>query len=279
MFSSLLRLAVVAASLNSAGAVNILFVGNSFTYAKFEPALSYNKDSITDVNNMGFGGVPGIFKKLADTAGLDYNVTIEAVGGQTLEYHYETHASIIAQPQWEIVVLQEYSTLPCPTSRTGNPTLFAQGVSNVIGLVRANSNATIYLYETWVRPDLVYPADTPYEGTDIHEMQTDLHDGYTLEAGKNSVAGTAWVGDAFVRAVDVGLSDGNPYDNITATLDVWGSDHYHPSVYGSYLSAVTIFSTITGVDATAIPNGDDTAASGLGISSDLATQLQAVSAA
>ena len=41
--------------------------------------------SVTDANGTGIGGVPGIFKKLAAEGGfLDVNVTIEAIGGESL---------------------------------------------------------------------------------------------------------------------------------------------------------------------------------------------------
>ncbi|KAH7101803.1 hypothetical protein BKA62DRAFT_618367 [Auriculariales sp. MPI-PUGE-AT-0066] len=270
--STFLQLLLTATSVS---AINILFVGNSFTHGNIEPTVSYNKGNINDANGSGYGGVPGIFKKLADTAGKNYSVTIEAVSAQTLEFHYENRASIIAQKQWNVVVLQEYSTLPVPAARGGNPTLFAQGVANVVALVRAHSNATVYLYETWVRPDQVYPSGAPYSGQDIRVMQTDLHNSYTTQSSAVSAKGVAYVGDGFVKAIDSGLADANPYDSTVATVDVWASDNYHASKYGSYLSAVTIFSKVTGVSPTSLANGAGTAAEGLGITAGIATKLQA----
>jgi len=224
--------------------------------------------------------MPGIFKHLATTAGLNYSVTIEAVGGQTLAHHAANRASIISQAGWDVVVFQEYSKLPVPTARGGNPALFAEGLASVVQLVQSNNpNAAIYLYETWSRPDLVYPSGTPYYSEDIRVMQDDLHDAYNAQSSiiEATGPGVASVGDFFIQAVDTGVADGNPYDGIdVSAIDLWASDHYHASVYGSYLSAVSIFSKVTGIDPTTILNGEGTAAAGLGISSSVASSLQAV---
>jgi len=276
-------------------ATSILFVGNSFTHVrnsaltrlrllmsyfqgKLEPAVSYYAANITDANGSGYGGVPGIFKHLATTAGLNYSVTIEAVGGQTLAYHAANRASIINQAGWDVVVFQEYSTLPVPTARGGDPTLFAEGLESVVQLVKSNNpNASIYLYETWSRPDQVYPSGTPYYSEDIRVMQVDLHDSYDAQSSIVEATGVASVGDSFIKAIDAGVADGNPYDGIDEDkIDLWASDHYHASVYGSYLSAVSIFSKVTSIDPTTIPNDEGTAAAGLGISSSVASSLQAV---
>ena len=85
-----------------------------------QPALSYNAANITDANGSGYGGVPGIFKHLATTAGCNYYVTIEAVSSQTLAYHAANRTSIIGRAGWDVVVLQEQSSLPIPVARGGH---------------------------------------------------------------------------------------------------------------------------------------------------------------
>ena len=49
---------------------SILFVGNSFTFGADSDAMTYRKDSVTDLNGDGMGGVPALFKRFADQAGL-----------------------------------------------------------------------------------------------------------------------------------------------------------------------------------------------------------------
>lgn len=109
----------------------ILFVGNSFTYTR-PPALQYNIENVTDLNLQNsidfplgsdpalpqpWGGVPGIFKALADQAGLAYDVRHSLRGGATLRGHllntnpagWDMRANI-ASDRWDVVVLQGNST-------------------------------------------------------------------------------------------------------------------------------------------------------------------------
>ena len=48
-----------ALSASSAAQTRMLFVGNSFTYGNSEPAVSYNRDEVRDLNGFHYGGVPG----------------------------------------------------------------------------------------------------------------------------------------------------------------------------------------------------------------------------
>ena len=49
--------------------------------------MTYRKNSVTDLNGEGMGGVPALFKRFADEAGLRYNVSLETAAGQTLAWH------------------------------------------------------------------------------------------------------------------------------------------------------------------------------------------------
>ena len=81
--------------------VVILFLGNSFFHGAFQPVRSYNVANVTDENaniqagnprfegGQGpYGGIPGIFKKLTDEVGLNYEVHSELISGKSLEFHY-----------------------------------------------------------------------------------------------------------------------------------------------------------------------------------------------
>ena len=72
----------------SAG-TNILFIGNSFTFAAGSPVRFYRADTVTDLNNEGNGGVPALFKSFTQQAGLDYDVSLETRGGTGLDFHLE----------------------------------------------------------------------------------------------------------------------------------------------------------------------------------------------
>src|SRR4051812_14322453 len=88
---------------------SILFVGNSFTFGANSDAMTYRKNSVSDLNNDGMGGVPALFKRFTDEAGLRYSVSLETAAGQTLAWHLANKRRVIDR-KWDAVVLQQYST-------------------------------------------------------------------------------------------------------------------------------------------------------------------------
>ena len=269
----------------SQAATKILFVGNSFTHGNFDPTQHYNAANVHDLNGLGWGGVPGIFKKLADESGLSYDVSMEAVSAQSLQYHYSSKLGEIGSTKFDVVALQDYSTLDI--NNPGNPTelhtyskLLEQYIHVVGNNPNANPNAKVFLTATWPRADQVY--NTPgghWNGTSIERMGADIHEGYFGAALLDTaIAGVNPVGDAFLLAVHTGVADRDPYDGIDAgKIDLWNVDYYHASAWGSYLEALTLFGNMTGLDPRSFGGGDQ-AASGLGISSAQAIALQNVAA-
>jgi len=272
----------------------ILFVGNSFFHGAFQPVLTYNAAAITDENftpnrtgqrrrqyehEAGpWGGIPGIFKKLTDEAGLHYEVHLEAISGQTLQFHYDSVRAVIQQAKWDKVVLHDYSTGPVPARHGGQPARFFTYATRLEQAVhQANAQAQVYLYQTWARADLTYPAGQPYTGQPLDSMTTDLHRAYYQAAAQDkNFAGVAPAGDAWLRAVREGLADPNPYDAAEpGKVDLWGRDHYHPSPYGAYLNACVLLAEITGKDPRKL-GPQEQAAAALGIAPEVATQLQKV---
>lgn len=267
------------APLALAAQTNVLFVGNSFTHGHAAPAMTYNKAQITDANGTGYGGVPGIFKKLTTQAGLNYNITIEAVSGESLNYHVANKSAIIGDAKWNIVVLQEQSTTPLPTAHGGSPTSFMTGADALHDLVLSkNPAAQVVLYETWSSP---YSANAQTYSGALQTMQTDLTNAYftaryrsVRTSGKPDFDSVVRVGDAFMRAVDQGfadtdLSDGTPAD----MFYLWAEDNRHAGKFGCYLSAVLFFGKFTGLDPRTLTSATGTAAADLGIN---ATQAQRI---
>ena len=181
----------------------------------------------------------------------------------------------------------------------------SSGTCNTLRNIPANSFANaasqVYLYETWARPNLVAgafvtttdpitgaitrtgtPADTYYGS--LGAMTEDLRLAHAAAAalaaadGSGGIAGIAPVGDAFQRAVDQGLATADfwgPNAGSDGLLDLWFDDGTHASKYGSYLSALTLFGTLTGLDPLSLGAGEQAAAD-LGISSADALVLQRV---
>ena len=176
----------------------------------------------------------------------------------------------------------------------------SSGTCNTVRNAPANDNASastrLYLYETWARPNLVNAPFTtvtdPLTGavsftstpapsfySSLEGMTDDLHDAYFgLAASNPGFAGVAPVGDAFISAVQGGIATRNLYapDALTdGLIDLWFDDGTHASVFGSYLSALTLFGTLTGVDPASL-GASEIAARDLGIDVTSALALQRV---
>jgi hypothetical protein len=297
--SLLLQRAVLAALLTAVSAsasaqqpTVILFVGNSFLHGQYQPVRSYNVAGVIDENSAlpagtpraegaagPYGGIPAIFKTLTEEAGLPYEVHSELVSGKTLQYHYENALPVIARKTWDVVVMHDLSTGPVPDTRGGDPERFTKYADLLERAIHAeNSAAAIYLYETFPRADLTYPERGPYHGDSIEVMARDLHAGYAREFASNThVRDVAPAGDAWMDAIHEGIAARNPAQVAPGTINLWGADSYHPSIYGAYLNALVIFRTVTGRDPRAFGQSER-AAIALGIAPAMAVTLQGLAA-
>ena len=175
------------------------------------------------------------------------------------------------------------------------------GTCGTLRTIEANPNASagtqVYLYQTWARPNLVNapfttetdpvtgevrftdtPATSFYDS--LQDMAGDLRDAYAGAAadagqdGSGGIAAVAPVGDAFMLALAMGVASTNHYV-ADGLMDLWWDDGTHASKYGSYLSALTLFGTLTGRDPASLGLGE-IAARDLGISGRDAQLLQRV---
>lgn len=176
---------------------------------------------------------------------------------------------------------------------------------NTVRNIPANSFASlsseVYLYQTWARPNLVdgafvtttdettgavtrttTPATTYYRT--LGAMTADLRNAYAAAAaqagadGSGGITGIAPVGEAFQLAVDSGVATRDMWAAGAGTdglIDLWFDDGTHASKYGSYLSALTLFGTLTGLDPLSLGAGE-TAAADLGIAPSDALALQRI---
>lgn len=180
--------------------------------------------------------------------------------------------------------------------------------NNTLRTIAANPNANaaakIYLQQVWARPNMVNPpggttidprtGNATYDPTvpaptfynSLEAATADLKAGNERIAafagadGSGGIAGIAPVGEAFMRAIRAGVATGNMYASDALTdglIDLWFNDGTHPSVHGAYLSALTLFGTITGMDPRRL-GALEQAARDLGISSREAVLLQEVAA-
>jgi autotransporter-associated beta strand protein len=174
------------------------------------------------------------------------------------------------------------------------------------GYTSSNPNAPIFGSSTAAQNG-GNPAFAPYVGASnpIAQMGSDLHNAYTNAASTYNAAnptgshvGVALSGDAWVSAINLGIAVQNPYlaNNPANQVNLWDSNPltaccttpigYHPSAYGAYLDALSLFYKITGIDPIMLdsetnPNNPlflSSAAHALGISATDA-QLLAIAAA
>jgi hypothetical protein len=125
--------------------ISILFVGNSYTFGRVDPVMSYNAASVHDLtaafyaaNPSGanpwephpWGGVPGIFKQFTVESGLNYDVSISARNGASLRGQFLNTANAtwdlrgnVASKTWNTVVLQEQSDAALPPGKGKNADL------------------------------------------------------------------------------------------------------------------------------------------------------------
>ena len=253
----------------------ILFIGNSFTQGAHSAARNWRAGSVTDLNNAGYGGVPALFKLFAEQAGLDYRVSLETQGGKSLGFHYEEWRQLFDR-SWDIVVLQEFSTLD--RAKPGDPADYMRNVGRLAALFKARNPAVdIRLAAAWTRADQIYKPGGHWYGKPVTAMADDLRAAADRARSANpSVAGIVPVGQAWNRAMADGVADPNPYDGIGyGQLDLWAYDHYHASVAGYYLSALVTFGAITGIDPTTL-GAKEKGADELGLSDAQAAALQRV---
>ncbi len=300
----------------------ILFVGDSLTHGRYAPVRSYGamRTGSQDVagtaqvvdENFGrtdaraerepgpWGGIPGIFARLAVEAGLDYEVHLEAMSATSLAKHDRVASDVIDRPTWDAVVLQELSAKPLPFalthSRASDPAGFCASVAKLARGIRAAApQARVYLYETWPRADLA-KALAGEPGSDGFHARYVERLAALVAAYRNafdrarrtdpSIAAVAPVGRAWQRAWATGVADPDPYVRSGAPLLWYGMrarndppisrpDYLHPGVSGAYLSALVLFQQIAGVDVRTFGPREQAAAQ-LGIAPDLAARLQAV---
>lgn len=182
---------------------------------------------------------------------------------------------------------------------------YSSGSCSTVRNLPANANASaatqVYLYQTWARPNLVAgafvtqtdeltgvvtrtttPATTFFLTLDA--MTDELRIAYANAVvaagadGSGGYAGIAPVGQSFQRAVTEGVATRDfwgPGALTDGLIDLWFDDGTHASKWGSYLSALTLFGTLTGQDPAQF-GAAELAAFELGIAPAEAVALQRI---
>ncbi len=195
---------------------NILFIGNSYTYYNSMPEI--------------------IFHNIVKQSKYSANVESVTKGSWYLKGHADKNDEMgaqvekkLAEKKWDFVVIQEQST--CPIE---NPAKFYDGVRALAEKIRANG-ATPILYCTWGRKK-----GHSYLSTSKNTNATMT---YKLAAAYEAIGR-----ELDIPVAPVGFAFMDVYTEYESTIELYDDDKTHPSKIGSHLAAITIFSTIFGVD-------------------------------
>ena len=254
---------------------SVLFIGNSFLFGSGSAVRFYRAETVTDLNNEGIGGVPALFKSFTQQAGLEYDVALETRGGTGLDFHLAEKSGVIGSKAWDTVVMHGFSLLDAQNPR--DPAKLVATSKQMADFLRGkNPGVELFLISTWARADQVYPDKGAWHGRTVEVMTRDVRAAYD-QAGKHAaVKGVIPVGESWLRAMQTGVADPNPYDGIDAgKLNLWTHDSYHGSTHGYYLQALVIFGTLTGLDPRSLGDGE-CSASELGMSRAEVRALQQV---
>ena len=203
-----------SSSILQAQTYDVLFLGNSYTYANNLPLM------ISEIA-LSFG----------DTVNYDSNTP----GGCTLQGHTINSISLskISQQSWDFVVIQAQSQEPSfPPSQVATQTYpYAQ---ILVDSIAANDSCTEpVFFMTWGRKngDANNASFYPILGTYLG-MQWRLRQSY-LEMGLTHNATVAPVGMSWKKSIQT-----NP------SFELYSPDESHPNIAGSYLAACTFYCTL-----------------------------------
>lgn len=194
--------------------MKVLWIGNSYTM---------------------YNDLPSMVKEIAATQDINIANTTVLKGGERLKGHLENPILLeqLRKGGWDFVVIQEQSSLPSYDTQSVMRETYPYA-HTIDSIAKAHSPAvkTVF-YMTWghkngnIRPREDYPLCNTYEG-----MQERLKTSYLEMTYANDAicapAGMAW---ATVRKE-------------RPDIDLYVADTFHPSLAGSYLNAVTIFTTM-----------------------------------
>ena len=195
--------------------VNVLFIGNSYTY----------------VNDL-----PSLFTNLSASGGKTVVTDMSAPGGYAFEQHV-TNSETISKIQlgiWNFVVLQEQSQMPVIEYWRYNSTY--PSAFKLDSMIKASAPAaTTVFYMTWGRRNGGQQCVTGYCSPDFisfFHMQDSLKSSYSLISyllnARLSPAGEAW---RIARQL-------NP------NVNLWDTGDSHPTLEGSYLTACVFYAAI-----------------------------------
>lgn len=193
--------------------VNILWIGNSFTF---------------------FNDVPALVCEIAAQQRVTVRNTTVLKGGEKLAGHLANPELVknLEKGGWDYIIMQEYSSGPAYSARYVMDNIYpAAAAIDSIAHVYSPEVETVF-YMTWGHKNgnkrqTPYPLDDSYDLMQSRIMTTYIDLAYDLKAVCAPV-GLAWLK---VR-------------KCFPEIELYIEDDFHPSLAGSWLAACTLFATL-----------------------------------
>lgn len=222
--------------------LSVLFIGNSYTSA----------------NNL-----PLLVQSLSSSAGKTLNIDSNMPGGYLLSGHLNdaTTFSKISQGNWDYVILQEQSQIPTIDFYRYNDMYPAMTELKAL-IEQYNPCARVITYMTWGRRFGGQQCDPNGSNcspvfSDFNHMQDSLTSAYTEISSLLKV-----------QCAPVGVTWQNILNDTTLVLH--SGDNSHPNIDGSYVAALSLYSSIWKLPAMGLSYN-------AGISAERATYYQSQS--
>lgn len=194
---------------NNVGAMNVLFIGNSYTH----------------YNNM-----PSVFEDIAESRGQKINVEMNARSSHTFKMHSERPEMYehIKSKKWDYIILQGFSReLSHSVEHLDSATV--PYVKQIIDSIYVNNSCTnVLLFMTW-----------GYKNGFSNREEIDSYTKMSDSVQK----GYEYLSNVFALPI---VPVGNVWREVQAKskIELYQEDFQHPSIYGSYLIAYTFYSAI-----------------------------------
>ena len=213
----LLATFLLIASCGIAQKYNVLFLGNSYTYAN---------------------DLPGTIKSLLVNTEHSLSYQSNAPGGYCFFQHVDNQTSLelIRQGNWDFVVLQEQSQMPSIDFYRYN-CMYPAATQLRDSIKKYNPCADVVFYMTWGRRDGGQQCEDYGQGTYCSEAFSDyFHMQDTMTRSYHQI--TAQLRQVVAPA-------GEAWRSIKQSTDIelFSGDGSHPSIYGTYLTACVFYAT------------------------------------
>lgn len=250
------RIAILILSFGSSAAsaqpLRVFFIGNSFTYYPTESTRP---------------AVPNLVKQLAETAGREVEVEWVVRGDATLKSHFENPEirTKLSAKQFDYVIVQPYSIesvelSSCfadhtPYRARGRDEFIEYGIK-LVDLIRSKgamplifSPWTYNKDHDWLKSDFKCFYRSPdrqitWFGGSLRELRKRLEEGHQMLAHKTGaellLIGAEWWRIRDNQSATAAVKISELYDR---------NDHKHPTMLGSYLSALFIAQRLLGTRA------------------------------